>query len=124
MTHANTHGADTASGVGTLVYLTIGPILWALHLAVVYGLQPVLCRYSVEVNLAVVGIATVTALVVLLGAVARPKVLARLLHARAPSQASRRFHRRVMRWAALLSAAGIIWAGAAALVVPACEGLR
>lgn len=124
MGRLDTESADTASSVGTLVYLTIGPILWGLHLFTVYGLQPVLCSRSAPANTTFVAITTVVLLGLLLAVMLWPHAVARLLHARAASRASRRFHRRVVRWAGLLSAAGIVWAGAAALIVPACQGLR
>jgi len=124
MARVEPDSTDTASSLGTLVYLTIGPILWGSHLFAVYGLQPVLCARGASVSTAFVAIATIVVLGLLLAVMLWPRAVARLLHAQAVSRASRRFHRRAMRWAGLLSAAGILWAGAAALIVPACEGLR
>lgn len=124
MAQADTGQVDTASSVGTLVYLQVGPIAWALHLALVYGLQPMICARSATASTVLVLLATAICLAAVAAALIWSRGLAGVLRARAATQASRRFHRRVMRWAGLLAAVGIIWTGAAATIVPACDPLR
>ncbi|WP_119421691.1 hypothetical protein [Desertibaculum subflavum] len=114
----------SASGVGTLVYLTSGPILWALHLLVIYGAQPLVCMTSAEAGTILVSIATPAFAALTAAAMTWPDRLARLLRATVESLELGRFHRSVLRWLGFLSLLGIVWAGATAAIIPACEQLR
>lgn len=113
-----------ASGVGTLVYLSIGPILWAFHLLIVYGAQPLVCRGDAAKSPMLVLVVTLAFLAASVAAMLLPGPTARLLRATVDSRSLGRFHRRVMRWLVFFSAIGIAWAGAAAIAIPACEQLR
>lgn len=115
---------DSSSTAGTFVFVLLGPIVWALHLAVVYGMQ-ISCAAAASrpsigetLALAVLG-ATAAALAFLAVAAWRSHAAARMLRVRAS-----RFLERVMRLLILLSVVGIAWVGTAALVLPACLQLR
>lgn len=123
-----THG-DLGSMLGTFIYLLIGPIVWAFHLAAIYGSQ-LLCAVSqsglfgTRLISSIVIAATVAALAPLAAAAWRPRAMARLLRVCTRSDKEIRFLDRVMRLLVTLAVAGIAWAGATALVIPPCAQLR
>jgi hypothetical protein len=104
-------------------FLLAGPILWAAHLFLVYGPQSALCamgRPDGPVTMLVLLVTAVFAvpLAVLLAA---PGTAVRLLRL---GTEDRRFSVSVMRWLSALSLAGVLLAGAAALLVDPCAQLR
>ncbi len=112
-------------------FLLAGPILWAIHLLLAYGPQSALCAAR-KTGVADMGDGVVSAVVVAVTAVlAVPLVLlllsprgaARLLRFREEGD-DRRFSASVMRWLAALSLAGVVLAGAAALLLDPCAQLR
>jgi hypothetical protein len=116
-------GHDSATG--TILLLIAGPILWALHFAILYFVQSMLCAHRVATALVpgFVMAATLIALAVVTIAIVAPGTLARLLGADDWPGSERSLHARVTRGLAILSAAGIAWAGATALIIPACAML-
>ena len=111
--------------MGTLVYLLLGPIAWAMHLMVVYGSHTLICAReggsgASETILA----ATLIVLAMLAAAIAAPGAAQRALDQSDSNAVGYRFHRRVMRWLAFLSAVGVAWAGSTALIVGPCLSLR
>ena len=108
-----------------LVYLAIGPILWAIHLTLIYGTHTLVCTRTVSRTLPfgfdtapfVILLATGATFALLLGAVLLPSPNTRPFNG---SPASPAFFRRVMVLLALLSAFGVGGAGAAAMVVQSC----
>lgn len=108
-----------------LVYLTLGPILWAIHLTLIYGTHTLVCARTIPGTLPlgfdtapfVILLVTVATLALLLGAMLVPSPNTRPFNG---SPASPSFFRRVMVLLALLSAFGVGWAGVAAMVVPSC----
>ena len=112
-------------------FMLAGPILWAAHLLLVYGPQSALCALG-RTSMAETGDGSVAALVLAVTAsIAAPLLIlqfapgtaARLLRFR-PEDGGRRFSVSVMRWLAALSLAGVLLAGAAALIVDPCAQLR
>lgn len=115
------------STVGTLIYLLAGPLTWGLHFTVIYGAQSTLCAVGGAPDRAValvMAIATITALALLAGIVARPDHVAAALGAGDWAPPVRLFQRRVMVLLAILSAFGIAGAGLAATFLPACAALH
>ena len=100
-----------------------GPLIWALHLALVYGVHHVACRTGgSETTIAgFILAATVAASLVLVAAALRPAWLATLLRAPPGDDPLRPFLDAVMRWLVVLSVAGIVWAGAATGFIGACN---
>jgi hypothetical protein len=100
--------------------LTLGPLIWAAHLAVVYGVHSFGCARDLFgtglLELIVVG-ATVCAV---LGTAAGVAVTV-------PAQSAdheQSFERGVAIGLAVLSCFGVLAAGGAALIVPSCVPLR
>jgi hypothetical protein len=126
-------GDDPASPAAALLYLMAGPLLWGVHLLVVYGMQSALCAYRLTgiaqldpllVRALVVAVTVLVALA--LGFAAwRPRTTARLLRAAVFLDGENGpFMTAVMRLLVLLSLAGVLWAGAGALLLEACPQLR
>ena len=99
-----------------------GPLVWAMHLFVIYGSHAVLCSRDMSGRYSgiVVGAATLTALV----ALAAVGVWGRKSKAFGPPGQTRSFLRNSMMLLAVLSAFGIVSSGSAVLFLPACLALR
>lgn len=103
----------------------VGPLVWALHLALVYGGQHLLCARGAAHNtvLWLVIISSIVAVMLLVPLlVASAPVLQRLLGGDQRPEPTQQFLLAIMRLLVLLSLAGIIWAGVAALLLPGCSG--
>ena len=105
--------------------LTLGPLIWAAHLAVVYGVHSFGCGRDLfgaglfgldQPQLIIIG-ATLFA-VLGIGAGLPIRVSAQ------PMEQEQRFERGVAIGLAALSIFGVLAAGAAALIIPACAALR
>jgi hypothetical protein len=115
-------------GAGMLIYLALGPIIWALHLTLVYGAHTLLCARGIAsgaqgpwVATAIVVVATVVALGLLVVATRR---LWKNPRRRGPAAGALSFYDAVMLLLLLLSAVAVIWAGATSLIVSPCAALR
>lgn len=114
---------------GALFYMLLGPIVWAVHLTVVYAGHAVLCVKGVMQGALAsriipfgVALATIVALAALLIAVLAAN--SRPGRSSVPASAPALFQDKVMMTLALLSAFGVVWAGASALIVEPCLTLR
>lgn len=122
-TDTTSRRADTAAGA--LLYLLLGPILWAGHLTAIYGTQSVLCaKAAADAVPAIIAVVTALALALIAVAVLAPSRTARLFAGSAWSESTQRFMRNAMVTLALLSAFGIAAQGAIALFIPTCPALR
>jgi hypothetical protein len=109
----------------TIIYVLIGPIVWALHFFALYGPQSMLCARGLpEAVPPIVAVATLAAAATLLFAIWRPGRLARLMRADGWPQAPQQFLRHVMQALAVLSLFAVAAAAAVALFVPSCAALR
>jgi hypothetical protein len=124
----NRHERRRGALTRTTLYLLFGPIVWAVHFAMLYGMHTILCaRPSARVMpgagvATIVLAATVAALALLLAATVTGYRRRNAAHA--DSRAATRFCHDVMVLLTLLSACGVVWAGATALLVAPCVGLR
>lgn len=118
--------------MGTLVFILVGPLVWTLHLTVIYGSQSLLCALNPGEdrsmgNAAVVAIILVAtaAFVAVAGfSVARPSFVHALI-ARADLPADQAgFIVTIMRVLAWLSILAMLYAGLGAVMLPACDQLR
>ncbi|MGR8942113.1 MAG: hypothetical protein ACU83V_12505 [Gammaproteobacteria bacterium] len=115
--------------VAIVLVALIGPLtLWALHFSVLYGAHHLLCATlagsrAADVLPATVSGATVAALFGLLLMIVRPEVVLRMTANEAVSSHSRLLLTGVMRVLALLCCFGVLWAGSAAFLLPACASL-
>lgn len=126
-------GDDPGPIAGALSYMLIGPMVWALHLLLVYTPQAMLCAFRITgvapieplLIRAAVGAVSVAAAAALLAVLVRPRSIARPFRVgRVLEGDNGRFIVAVMRLLSGLSLAGVVWAGAAALVLDACAQLR
>lgn len=111
--------------VGTLLLSLTGPLIWALHFAVVYGVQHVGCAEPGEKHAdfwiqASVIVATLVALLALLLIIAKPKLVHSINRDGEMSQNTQALLLSIMRLLALLSFFGVLWAGIAVFFLPAC----
>ncbi|WP_137392235.1 hypothetical protein [Rhodoligotrophos defluvii] len=117
--------------LGVFLFLLWGPLLWSLHLLVVYVSHAGLCALGLidqtttfPVALAIIVLATVGAAAAVALFMIWPDRPYRLLVGIAPTAETDRFLIRSMRVLALLSVVGILWAGITAFILPACLQLR
>jgi hypothetical protein len=122
----DTNPGGRAGLAPTLFYLLFGPVVWAVHLTIIYGAHTLVCARAPGVRVlgldATVLIVIVTTVVAL--ALLPLSVLAWRVHPAAGISDGERFYPRLMTLLAVLSACGIVWAGAAALIVAPCVALR
>jgi hypothetical protein len=113
------------STVGTLTYIMFGLLLWVLQLTVIYGGHVLVCSRSAPAELAgwIVYGATAVAALLLLGFVVWQSRAARLLGLTS-AMADRRTYDRIALMIGALSGIAILWTGATAIVVTACEQAR
>lgn len=115
--------------VGTLVFILIGPLVWALHLLVAYGSHASLCAVAGAGRLAdplpwILGGVTLAAALILALALASPSTFRRPLRAARRDDREAAFATGVMRVLALLSLLGVLFAGIAMVILPLCQQLR
>ncbi|MHA6298328.1 hypothetical protein [Devosia sp. CAU 1758] len=113
--------------IGTLVFLIAGPILWAIDLMLIYGAQSSLCAFGAlplpGVSIIVGG--TSVGLALMAGGIwLWPEPSFRTLAGTSPPTDQWPFLRGTMRLLAALSALAMLYFAAAALLLPACGGLR
>lgn len=120
------------STAGTVLYMLLGPVLWAAHFTIAYAAHWSLCATGLaDIRIIGIGIvpmiitlATLAMLAVLAWASLRPRRAARIFRAGGWENPAQSFHASVMRLLALLSAFGIIAAALSPLMLPVCTGLR
>lgn len=118
--------AKEAPTVSAILFLLAGPILWAGHLLLVYGVQSVTCVIgdgSVGPSALIqtsVALATLGAILLLCLALFFPGRLAHMLRYQTPDRDNHVFSVRVERFLSLLSLAGVIWSGSAVFLLDAC----
>lgn len=115
--------------IGTVLIALAGPLtIWALHFAVVYGIHPVFCvivggsRAGLSMQIAVF-IATLAALLALLALIFKPEGVIPDARDESTQENPLSFLIGVMRLLSLLSLFGVLWAGSAAIFLPACQSL-
>jgi hypothetical protein len=125
MTAAQRTPGRERSAVQTAFNLTLGPIVWALHLAVVYGVHSFGCArdlfgtglFGFDPARLIIALATVAALLAIAVGIALT------VPARSAEQEPG-FERGVAIGLAGLSVFGVLAAGAAAILVAPCVSLR
>jgi hypothetical protein len=111
--------------MGIVFAVLFGPLVWAAHLAVLYGAHASVCAAASTVGgapgpiLPVLALATAIALALVSLPLAFPKGFAGFLSVRA-SEDENRFLLSLMRWLAGLSVVAVAANGIALLVVPPC----
>lgn len=102
-------------------YLMAGPLLWGLHLLLVYCAHTLVCALGGRpaLSTAIVLAATAAAVVPLALAVAVQRRTGRLFGV-GDDMADRRVYDSISRLLGVLSLAGIVWAGVAAAALSSC----
>ncbi|WP_151613541.1 hypothetical protein [Sinorhizobium alkalisoli] len=113
-----------------ILFLLAGPILWATHLLLVYGVQSAACAVgnsamapSVLIQASVI-LATLGAILLLCFSLFFPGRLAHMLRYEMPEPHNRTFSVRVERLLSLLSLMGVVWSGASVFQIDVCGLLR
>jgi hypothetical protein len=122
---------QTQSAPGTIVYVLLGPIVWAIHFGAIYFFQSLMCAREIAFDTVgnldgqlMIVAATVAALAIVAAFVLAPERVAVAVKAASAGSDQRAFQTRLMRLLALLSAVGIAFAGWAAILIPSCPALR
>jgi hypothetical protein len=111
--------------MGIVFAVLFGPLVWAAHLVVLYGVHASVCAAASKVGgqpdslLPVLAVATLIALALVSLPLVFAKRFAGFVSARAPEDESR-FLLMLMRWLAALSAVAVVASGIALLTVPPC----
>jgi hypothetical protein len=111
--------------MGIVFAVLFGPLVWAAHLAVLYGVHASVCAAASNAGgspdsiIPVLALATAIALALISLPLAFPKGFAGFLSARATGH-EKRFLLSLMRWLAGLSVVAVAANGIALLVVPPC----
>jgi hypothetical protein len=115
------------SALGVAFALLYGPIVWALHLAFVYGLHGIVCERQGTpaplVDVEVVPDLIVAATIVALGLLALPFFVPAVwanTRDKHPDSSESQFYGTSTALLSLLSAAGVIWAGFGTLIFEVC----
>lgn len=113
----------------TIFDVLFGPIVWAAHLTLIYGLQSVACALASPLAPALFGLDPVQLAIAALTAAALLAIAGRAAVARRPVGNTGEgelaaFLDAVMLLLALFSAFGIAGQGGVALIIPACLPLR
>jgi hypothetical protein len=118
-----------SSIVGTLLFIHVGPIIWALHLGFSYGAHAAICEAGERLPLSpavlpwLLGAATAGAALAIVAALLRPALVGTPLHAARSGEVGA-FVTTVMRFLALLSLFGVGYFGVSILLVPICLQFR
>lgn len=107
---------------GVTLWSLVGPLAWALHLALVYGVQHMVCAVDGSHALVrpfVLGAGAVLVAALLPFALPSPPFSNRLHNTGWPVS-TQQFLLGVMRLLVLLSVVGILWASAGAFFLPGC----
>lgn len=123
---------DETSIAGAILFMLLGPLIWAGYFLLVYGAHSTVCAVGTSVHsmfsppyvALLVGAFTIMTLAVLLLAMWRPGWAAHLLRYDADDHDNQVFSIRIMRLLSFLSLAGVIWAGAAFVALDFCDPLR
>ncbi len=113
--------------IGTLVFILVGPILWAADLTTIYGAQSALCAFGVLPQAAVGWLVIAKSVLLMLAAVlalAMPRPLFKVLVGAQPPSEQWEFLQGVMRVLGALSVLAMLYFTLAATLLPACSNLR
>lgn len=129
MENANRRNGASEPLAGTLFYILLGPIVWAIHLTVVYLGHTLLCALGVSSGALAPGVATLSVLIVTVVALIALTIAVLAASSRGRALDDRGseatfFRDRVMMALALLSGFGVAWEGASALIIDPCLVLR
>ena len=102
-----------------LLWLLVGPVVWFLHLVVLYGAEALTCRPPIGSGRAMMWMGA-AATIAALGALAMLAAVSIRRVQDAEEQTDAAFLRKTSLLLALLSAVGVIWGALPLALVPVC----
>lgn len=119
-------------GIGTLIFILLGPIVWAVHLTLIYGSQSTLCAFNPgedrsggnDTIVAIILAATIACVAVVGFSAVRASFVHALIARAAPPVEQVGFIMTIMRVLAGLSILAMFYAGLSVFILPACDPLR
>ena len=107
--------------LAVLLFITAGPLLWGLHLTIVYMAHTAVCALAASpgAETAILAIVTVALAVLLMLILLDQQRFARLLKV-SQEIAERGSYDRIAFFLNLLSLAGILWSGLAVTILSSC----
>lgn len=103
-----------------LTYLMLGPILWSLHLTLVYGTHTLICALGTPAAASATVIAATVAVAAAIVLVILSQRRVGRLFGLGEGSGQHRTYDSIARILGVLSLAGVIWVGAAAAVLDSC----
>lgn len=123
--------SSNRQGIGTLIFILTGPIVWAAHLTLVYGSQSSLCAFNAgdgsggnSTVVAIILFATIASIAAVGFSAVHPGFVHALIARAAPPAEQAEFIVTIMRILAGLSMLAMLYAGLGAIILPACHQLR
>ena len=113
--------------MGTFIFIITGPILWAGQLTAIYGAQSSLCAFAALEQHVIGGIVLAISLMTIILSVLTliwPLPVFKLLTGTTPPDVQGPFIIGLMRSLGTLATLGMAYFALAAVVLPACAGLR
>ena len=127
---ADRTNADAEPAARNVLFVLFGPLVWFVHLFLVYGAHASVCAAGdrLPLNAAalrwLIGGASVAAILVLGLALIRPRLIRRLIGGGAQLEEENRFISQLMRFLTGLALLAVIGSSVATVVVPLCAQLR
>ena len=124
--------SSNRQGIGTLIFILVGPIVWAVHLTLIYGSQSSLCAFNLgedrsggnDAVVAIILIATAVFVAIVGFSAVRASFVHTLIARADPPEEQFGFIVTIMRILAGLSIVAMLYAGIGAVILPACDQLR
>ncbi|SCY09732.1 hypothetical protein SAMN05216420_102287 [Nitrosospira sp. Nl5] len=119
-------------GMGTLVFILFGPIVWAVHLTLIYGSQSSLCAFNPGEDraggdglvISIILAATAVCIAIVGFSAVRAGSVHALIARVAPPAEQVGFILATMRVLAGLSILAMFYGGLGAVILPGCDQLR
>jgi hypothetical protein len=123
--------SSNRQGIGTLIFILVGPIVWAVHLTLIYGSQSSLCAFNLNEDrgessavVAIILLVTALSIAVVGFSAVRPNFIHALIARGMSPTEQAKFIVTIMRVLSGLSILAMFYAGLSAVFLPACEPLR
>jgi hypothetical protein len=120
-----TDAFKAARPIGDLLRMLIAPMIWFLHLAIVYAAETLIClgptaAGSTSTSTSMTGTVFLSTAVALAGLAVLAVTIVRAANKRAPDRTDTRFLRAASLFLTLISAMAVIWTALPTALLPAC----
>ena len=124
--------SSNRQGIGTLIFILLGPIVWAVHLTLIYGSQSSLCAFHLGEDrsggnsgvIAIILLVTIVSIATVGFSAVRASFVHALIAQGTPPAEQAKFIVTIMRVLAGLSILAMFYGGLGAVFLPACDPLR